>query len=203
MKIIERLSAVLSLPAGYRLFRRLVGGDLERYVTEFVKPRADDKVLDIGCGPGDMFGALPHVDYLGLDISPEYIAAARRRFGTAGRFLCTDVGAATIETERGQFNLVLATAVLHHLDDERAKWLFELAHTALKPGGRLITYDGCYVPEQSRLARWILRNDRGKFVRTLDEYVRLASVSFPNVQTHVRHDLLRIPYTHLIMYCSN
>jgi cyclopropane fatty-acyl-phospholipid synthase-like methyltransferase len=185
------------------LFRRLVGGDLDRYVSEFVKPRPGDKVLDIGCGPGDMLGALHGVDYLGLDISPEYIEAAQRRFGAAGRFLVADVGAATVGEERGQFDIVLATGVLHHLDDERAARLFELARLALKPGGRLITYDGCYVPEQSRMARWVLSQDRGKFVRNRDEYVRLASAYFPTIRHHVRHDLLHIPYTHLIMYCEN
>ena len=202
-KAVAGLSEVLRLPMAYRLFRRLVGGDLDQYVAEYVQPRPGDKVLDIGCGPGDMFGALRGVDYLGLDISREYIEAAERRFGALGRFLCTDIGVASIEAERGQFDLVLATAILHHLDDERARRLFELARAALRPDGRLITYDGCYVPEQSHLARWILNNDRGKFVRTLDEYVQLASEFFPNVQTHIRHDLLRIPYTHLIMFCSS
>lgn len=203
MNIVDRVSSVLSLPSAYRTFRRLVGGDLDRYVAEYVKPQPGAKILDIGCGPGDMLSALPGTDYVGLDISPEYIEAAKRRFGAAGRFLCADVGLATIEQERGQFDLVLATGVLHHLDDERAGSLFDLARVALRPGGRLITYDGCYVPEQSRLARWVLSKDRGKFVRTRDEYVRLASSFFSQIEPHVRHDVLRIPYTHLIMYCAN
>jgi cyclopropane fatty-acyl-phospholipid synthase-like methyltransferase len=202
VKTIERLTEILSLPAGYRLFRRLVGGRLEEYVAEYVRPRAGDKVLDLGCGPGDMLRYLPSVDYLGLDISREYIEAAKKRFGSTGRFLCADVGLATLEQERNQFDLVLATGVLHHLDDQRAARLFELARVALRPGGKLITYDGCYVPEQSRLARWVLSKDRGKFVRSRDEYVQLASAHFSIVQPHVRHDLLRIPYTHLIMFCS-
>ena len=66
-----------------------------------------------------------------------------------------------------------------------------------------MTYDGCFVPGQSRLARWVLRQDRGKFVRQRDEYERLAATSFSKLDTHVRHDLLRIPYTHLILRCSN
>jgi SAM-dependent methyltransferase len=204
MTIIDKLSAVLRIPAAYRLFQRLVRGDTgERYVAEFVKPRPGDKVLDIGCGPGDMLTCLPGVDYVGLDISPEYIEAAKRRFGTAGRFYCTDVGLASIGHELGQFDLALATGVLHHLDDERAARLFELARLALRPGGKLITYDGCYVPGQSPVARRMLSMDRGKFVRTREEYVRLASAHFPVIESHVRHDLLRIPYTHLIMFCSN
>jgi SAM-dependent methyltransferase len=197
------IRGLLSIPAGYRLFRELVGGDYAAYVSEFVKPRPGDKVLDIGCGPGDMLAFLPNVDYLGLDISSDYIDAARTRYGSTGRFLCADVSAAAIGDEVGTFDLVLATGVVHHLDDDQAAALFRLARAALRPGGRLITYDGCYTPEQSRLARWVLSKDRGQFVRERDEYVRLASAHFTKVDAHVRHDLLRIPYTHLIMYCSN
>jgi SAM-dependent methyltransferase len=150
-----------------------------------------------------MLASLPGVEYLGIDISPEYIEAARNRFDAKGRFFCGDIGTATVELEKGTFDLVLATGVLHHLDDERAARLFELARLALRSDGRLITYDGCYVPEQSRMARWVLSKDRGKFVRSRDQYLRLASRCFSKVEPHLRHDLLRIPYTHLIMYCSN
>jgi cyclopropane fatty-acyl-phospholipid synthase-like methyltransferase len=174
-----------------------------RYVAEYVQPKPGNKVLDIGCGPGDILPFLPGVDYMGLDISSEYIEAAKKRFGSAGRFYCVDVGMTDLKGEQGRFDLVLATGVLHHLDDERAGQLFELARSALRSGGRLITYDGCYVPEQSRLARWMLSRDRGKYVRSREEYLRLASRSFARVESHVRHDLLRIPYTHLIMYCSD
>lgn len=203
MKIIDRFSSILSFPAVYRLFTRIVAGDIWRvYLTEYAKPVAGEKVLDIGCGPADILSYLPEVDYTGLDISPEYIAAAKQRFGDRGRFWCGDVGLAALEEEQGTFELVLATGVLHHLDDERASRLYELARLALRPNGRLITYDGCYVPEQSRMARWMLSHDRGRFVRTREAYLRLASFRFPKVEAYLRHDLLRIPYTHLITRCS-
>jgi SAM-dependent methyltransferase len=179
------------------------GGNAWRiYVDEYVKPVVGDKILDIGCGPADILNHLPAVNYTGLDISPEYISSAEKRFGSRGRFLCSDVGRAAIEEEQGTFDTVLAVGVIHHLDDGQAAKLFGLARLALRPNGCLVTYDGCYVSQQSRTARWLLANDRGKFVRTCEEYVRLASTRFPKVKTHLRHDLLRIPYTHLIMRCS-
>lgn len=203
MTILDRLTTVLSLPAAYRAFQNLVGGNHhQRHLAEHAKPVTGEKVLDIGCGPGDILAFLRDVDYTGFDISPEYIAAAKKRFGQRGRFWCGDVGLAALEQERGTFDLVLATGVLHHLDDERAAKLFELARLALRPGGRLVTFDGCYVTGQSGIVRWLLSRDRGKFVRRREEYLRLASVCFPTVEARVRHDLLRIPYTHLIMRCS-
>ena len=203
MKIIKGLSALLSLPAGYRIFQRMVGGESSRkiYLTEYARPAVGDKILDIGCGPADILNHLPKVNYTGLDISPEYICAAKKRFGSKGRFFCNDVGLATIENEQGTFDLVLGVGVIHHLDDAQAARLFDLARIALRPGGCLVTYDGCYVPQQSQMVRWLLAKDRGKFVRTREEYLRLALARFSKVETHVRHDLLRIPYTHLIMRC--
>jgi len=204
MKMVERLSLVLNLPASYRLFRRLVGGEFvwRIHLAEYVKPVSGDKILDLGCGPADVLNYLPAVNYTGLDINPEYVHSAQKRFGSRGRFLCGDVGRAAIEGEQGTFDLVLATGVIHHLNDAQAAGLFDLARLALRPTGRLVTFDGCHVPQQSRLVRWLLAHDRGKFVRTREEYLRLASARFAKVEAHLRHDLLRIPYTHLIMRCG-
>lgn len=159
-------------------------------------------MLDIGCGPADVLKHLPAVNYTGLDISPEYINAAKKRFGSKGRFFCNDVGLAKIEGEEGTFDLVITVGVIHHLNDAQAASMFALARRVLRPGGRLVTYDGCYLAGQSPVVRWLLANDRGKFVRTREEYLRLASASFSNIETYIRHDLLRIPYTHLIMRCT-
>jgi SAM-dependent methyltransferase len=205
MKMIERLSSVLNIPTGYRFFRWLVGGESSWriYLAEYVKPVTGEKILDLGCGPADILDYLPAVNYTGLDISPEYIRSAKQRFGSRGRFLCGDVGQAAIEGEQGTFDLVLATGVIHHLDDAQAAALFDLARRVLRSGGRLVTFDGCYVPQQSGMARWLLARDRGKFVRTREDYLRLASAYFTKVEAHLRHDLLRIPYTHLIMRCGH
>ncbi len=203
--LFENLSSILKFPAAYRLFRRIVGGERATriYLDEYARPAGGEKILDIGCGPADVLDYLPGMNYTGLDISPEYIAAAKTRFGSRGRFCCGDVGQTTIEREQGTFDLVLAIGVLHHLNDDDALKLFALARLALHPGGRLVTYDGCYTPEQSIIARRILCSDRGKFVRAEPEYRRLACVSFDKAETHLRHDLLRMPYTHCIMCCTN
>src|SRR5205823_7002829 len=95
-----------------------------------------------------------------------------------------------------------ATGVLHHLDDKEAIDLFQVARAALKPGGKLITFDGCFCEGQSRIARYLLERDRGKFVRTAEAYVALARKAFENVEVTLRHDLLRLPYSHIIMKCT-
>lgn len=205
MNLVERLSFVLKIPAGYRFFRWMVGGESawKTYLADYVKPVSGEKIFDIGCGPANVLDYLPEVNYTGLDISPDYIRSATQRFGSRGRFLCGDVGLDSIEDEQGSFDLVLATGLIHHLDDMQADRLFGLARRAMRPTGRLITFDGCYVPEQSRVTRWLLARDRGKFVRREENYLKLASAQFAKVEPYLRHDLLRIPYTHLIMRCRN
>ena len=203
MKPPNGLYSLLTLPTFYRLFDSFVRGDSWRvYISEYVRPVPGEKVLDIGCGPGDILENLPNVDYLGFDINPKYVEAAQKRYGSRGRFFCGDVGLTAIDQEAGSFDLVLATGVLHHLDDDRAVSLFKLARRALKPGGRLVTYDGCFVAGQPRLARFVVSRDRGQYVRKSAEYVKLAVQVFPQVKPFVRHDLLRIPYSHVILQCG-
>ena len=199
------IRAILSRSWAYSFFRWLVFDEPRQraYVQRYVRPRDGDRILDIGCGPGDVLASLPlGVRYEGFDLSETYIEQARRRWKNRGTFQCARLDASNL-TEPGTYDLVLSYGVLHHLDDHEAVALFQLARRALKPGGRLITTDGCYVPGQSRLARYMISKDRGRNVRDETGYLSLARQVFCHVTPHVRHDLLRIPYTLLVLECRN
>jgi SAM-dependent methyltransferase len=200
--MIEGLRSVLSFPTMYALFFDLGGGRVRNrtLVREYIRPKAGDRVLDIGCGPGSIVPYLPDTEYLGFDASSEYIDHARRRFPRM-RFVCERVSRFTI-SELGAFDIVLALGIVHHLDDPEAASLFRMAHDALKPGARLITVDGVWTADQSRVAKYLLSRDRGRFVRTADAYQKLASGVFSRVQSNIRHDLLRFPYTLIILDCT-
>jgi SAM-dependent methyltransferase len=194
---------LLAHPLVYSLFRRLVGRDSarERYAREHLRVQPGQRVLDVGCGTGEILEILPAVQYAGYDLSPDYIARARRRFGERGEFHCRAVDD-DLPVTPSSVDVVIAHGVLHHLDDDQARTLFRVARRALKPGGRLVTYDGCFTPDQSAAARFVVSLDRGRHVRTREAYERLARGEFSEVRTFVRHDLVRIPYTHLIMECG-
>ena len=92
-------------------------------------------------------------------------------------------------------------ALLHHLDDDTVRRLMETVSGLLKPGGQLFSLENVFVPEQSFLARKIIESDRGQNVRTVEGYLELLRPWFTRVEHEVRHDLLRIPYTHLLTSC--
>jgi SAM-dependent methyltransferase len=196
------IRSILEFPSFYRAFQRAIAGDYRAtYVNQYVRPLAGQRIFDIGCGPGDVLDYLPDVDYLGVDINPKYIKAAQARFGGRGTFRCEGV-ADTVVRHPDAYDIVMANGLLHHLDDGEVLHLLTLASQALKPGGRLVTFDGCFVPTQARLARVLLRMDRGKYVRTPEAYLSLARTVFGRVEGAIRHDLLRIPYSHFIMNCE-
>ncbi len=195
------MRSVLALPQAYQFFFNIIGGPSRSriLVNEYIRPAVGDRILEIGCGPGTIVPYLPQVDYLGFDLSPDYIAQAQRRFPQA-KFVCERVSGYTLP-EQASFDIVLALGIVHHLDDAEAEQLFEIAHSALKPGGKLVTLDGVWADDQSSAAKYLLARDRGKFIRSEKEYVQLASKFFGHVKASVRDDLLRIPYMHVILEC--
>lgn len=194
------LKSLLSLAPLYSLFGIIIGGKNARklYLKTHIRAQSGFRVLDIGCGPATILEHLPSVDYHGFDLSADYIASARNKYGNRGSFAVHAVNYDLAITYK-DFDLVLANGVIHHLTDEEALDLLRLANSALKPGGRLVTLDGCFVPEQSAAARFMLKQDRGKFVRTREEYLNIAGTVFSNVSSSIYLKLLRIPYTHIVM----
>jgi len=199
--MIQYLRPILTIPKAYQLWWSVVGGPAvaKVLVNEYVQPTLGARILEIGCGPGTIVSYLPPSDYLGLDLSPGYIELAKRRFPQA-RFVCERVSQFSLAKEQ-IFDVVLALGIVHHLEDAEARQLFQIAHDALTPGGKLVTVDGVWTDGQSTAARWLLARDRGEYVRSEREYLGIASQVFSNVRTSIRHDLLRIPYTHLILEC--
>jgi SAM-dependent methyltransferase len=197
----QSIRSILTIPAAYQLWWNAIGGSswARVLVKEHIQPKQGARILEIGCGPGTIVGFLPQPDYLGFDLSPSYIERARKRYPQA-EFVCERVSRFTLKKHQS-FDVVLALGIVHHLDDAEARQLFQIANDALKPGGKLVTADGVLTDDQPAAARWLLARDRGEFVRRELEYVHLASSIFLTVHPWVRHDLLRIPYTHLIMEC--
>jgi SAM-dependent methyltransferase len=191
---------LLEWPAVYNRLMRLLGGDAvrERIVREFLQPPPGAKLLDIGCGTGALLDALPaEVEYIGVDINPAYIDAARQRYGNRGRFVCARAGD-EIDFVRGGFDVVAAIAVMHHLDDGEVVRLAANASRLLRPGGAFVSVDPAKHDRQSAASRLFVSLDRGRCVRTPERYRELLACHFEEIEDRLVTDLLRIPYSHYV-----
>ena len=201
-QITSGVRAILSIPAIYSMFQGIMGANHTRadFVRYFVRANPGIQVLDIGCGPADILGYLPEVEYHGFDISQAYVNQAIQKWGHRAQFHCEELSAVAL-ARLPFFDLVLALGVLHHLDDVSARGVLELTRSALKPGGRLVTIDPCLEPGQSAVARFLVSRDRGQNVRNRSAYGALAHAVFDAPRVEVRHQRW-IPYTHCFMECT-
>ena len=196
------IRAVLSHPLVYNTLQSLMGAEKvrARIVRDHVRPFPGMRILDLGCGTAEILRLLPtDITYVGYDMSAEYIAAARKRFGGRGTFHCRLLEEAEIAMLE-PFDLVLGIGVLHHLDDATARQFMVVAHSALARGGRIYTLDPCYAPGQSSIARFLISRDRGQHVRDVEGYRDLPRGLAAEVTGTLVHQSW-IPYTHWNMEC--
>lgn len=105
-------------------------------------------VLDVGCGAGNytlkLLERLPNLDATLIDLSQPMLERAASRVGpaTVGRVTTVQGDIRDVELGDGQFDIVLAAAVLHHLrTDEEWRQVFAAFYRALRPGGSVWVFD--------------------------------------------------------------
>lgn len=195
------LRAALSLPSVYDFVQNLVGAARARreLSAHYLRAESGQLFVDVGCGTGEMLDFLPAgVRYVGFDLSQRYIDSARRRYGERARFECLDVAEAG-RLDIHDVDIALAFGLLHHLDDHEVLGLLQTLVRLLGPNGRILTIDPTLSPGQHPVAAFVARRDRGQNVRSPDAYRALAAQVFDRVECEVRHDLLRIPYSHCVL----
>lgn len=174
------------------------GNNKAIFIEEYVMPSAGDKILDFGCGPAVILGFLPQdIEYTGIDFNEKYIKSAQEKYGSRGTFIVADVSEEKNNPFIGQFDIVLAHGLIHHLSDKDAAFLVKNAYECLKENGRLITLDNVYDEKLNPVNKIALKLDRGEYIRNKSNYLNLFS-NFSEVQCNVVKAKLRIPYYHII-----
>lgn len=198
------VTRLLEVPSLYGLLQRSIAPESRKriFVDEYLRASPGDRVLDIGCGPGYLVRYLPPVEYLGFDPNPDYIASARSNFGEQGEFIVGGIDDVEL-AGRAPFDIVVSKGVLHHLDDDQVIAVADLAKSVLGPHGRLVCLEPCFVPNQSRVSRFLVSHDRGEHVRRAEDYQALLARHLPSVAAVHRTDLLTVPYTHVILTASS
>jgi SAM-dependent methyltransferase len=178
--------------------------DLGRWTLERLPWRGDERVLDVGCGPGDLLCAMArHNDRWSLLAGSDFSAgmaaeAAQSAAGLPVRVLVADAQANPFPD--GWFDVVMARHMLYHVPDiDRA--VAEAARV-LRPGGTfLATTNGAHtMPEyfaiREQAARRFPAMTKPDFVThrfCLENGEAFLEPYFVRVESHFLPGLLRFP----------
>jgi len=135
------------------------------------------RVLDLGCGPGTNAREFRHVEYLGVDINPRYVAEGRRRHGM--EFVVGDVTSWRPPTG-ARYDFILVNSLLHHLDDAQVRRALAMLREVSSEGGHLHLLE-LVLPAEAGIASVLARADRGRFSRSLEHWRTLCGELFEPV----------------------
>ncbi len=185
---------ILSNATMYHYARHMVTGGLpfSQWTELYGLTDPNERVADLGCGPADILRYLSRdrrpAFYLGVDISEEYLQAARQRSDACGvdaELIAMDLTRLPIDTEvqrqlvelldRHRITRVLLLGVIHHIDDASALQTLNLVE-GVQTVQTMVTQDVIRVP-----GLWINNRycdmDRGILIRNEAEYDSLISRS--------------------------
>ena len=173
--LMELAKKALASPVVFDTYQSLIGAPEchRRFIHDMVRPVPGERILDLGCGVGASLRHMPDtIDYVGIDVSEAYITKATADYGHLAKFVCADVttlNAAVL----GTFDRAFCFGVLHHLSDDVAAQVVKFLRTVVKPGGIFVSIDPCLVPGQHVVAKVIIDNDRGEYVRDRAGFERI------------------------------
>ena len=147
----ETTGAVIHWTSRHDILVQLMGlgvtGRNSRMIIEMAKVKPGDKVLDVGCGTGDLTLTAKHYVGVsgsahGIDASPEGINLARKKAKRSDSQAVFEVGLIEkIPYPEETFDIVINRLVIHHLPDHlKLRGIAEIFRV-LKPGGLVFLAD--------------------------------------------------------------
>ncbi|MCA8986473.1 MAG: tetratricopeptide repeat protein [Planctomycetaceae bacterium] len=164
------------IPLNQKLGEFPEGWDVRPFLWEMLKGDVRRNVLEVGCGYGRLCQSFPTDYYLGVDINPEAVQAARTRH-PGYDFLVTDFTAPYPKSDA-----ILLYTVLLHIDDQSLPAMLE----RLAESSNVIL-----IAEILGKARWRRSGNPPVFNRDLEDYQQLMQ-KLGYVLERVEHQ----PYQH-------
>jgi len=135
---------------GYEEFKRSYGKELEvrfKELIKYFKIKPGQKVLDIGCGRGEMviFSAKNGAKAIGIDYSKNAIdlanlAKSKQPFKIRERIKFKVMDAKNLLFNESEFDLIILTDVVEHLYPEELEIVFKEIKRVLKNNGLLVIH---------------------------------------------------------------
>jgi 2-polyprenyl-3-methyl-5-hydroxy-6-metoxy-1,4-benzoquinol methylase len=133
-QVIEQFNRISSLPDNWDHNRQY-----QKYLIKHI-PRGCGRVLDVGCGTGELTKKLSVLsrEVTGIDVAENMISEARRR-NDAHNITYINVPAERFLAETGdRFDVIISVAALHHMDEQK---VLELMKNRLEPDGLILILD--------------------------------------------------------------
>ncbi len=115
-----------------------------RYDADFIATlplRPTDRVLDVGCGSGDLTATIAALvadgTVVGLEPQPSLVVETKTRAGANQSFVTGPAQHIDTLVEPGSFDVVLSRAALHWVPWVDHLGIYAAMHQALRPGGAL------------------------------------------------------------------
>lgn len=177
----QLLTRIAQQPALWATLRRIVEnnyrGERAAIADELVPWRdvGTRRFLDFGCGTGEFTPSFPQAQYLGVDLSADYVRYAATQ--STAPFAVMDGRALAVQD--GVFDAALVLGVIHHLDDGLAHQTIAELHRVLRPDGEMLVLEDIPPPSiwnlPGRVMHWL---DRGDAIRSDADYQRLFAPYF-------------------------
>lgn len=178
MNLGDRLAA---MPRLWNMLRRLLEAGfhgekaaVRRHLRAW-QPESNLRLLDFGCGTGELTPLFPIHRYVGMDVSFTYVSYARKVHGP--RFQVMDGQA--LGYADNTFDEGLVAGVFHHLPDGAVRRMAAELARVLRPDGRLLVMEDIPTRDWWNLpGRLIHLLDRGGYIRREAEYMALFQEHF-------------------------
>lgn len=195
-----KLRSLLQYQPIFSLFQKLIAADrIKLILVQNTKLKPGFKVLDVGCGFGNLLEFLPkNINYVGIDLSQNYINYAKKRYNSRGRFICGDV--TKLNLSREKFDVIFIGSLFHHLPGKDVEKLLKSLLHLMKKETVIVSADNVYLKNQSFISRFITSSDRGKYVRNKEGYLELTKKYFSKVNYKIVTDLLNIPINQMFIW---
>lgn len=135
-----------SAPERYDLGIRLLSlGHITRIYRRAGEWVRGHDVLDLGCGTGNLTMLLARrgMCVVGVDLSPEMLAVARRKMPAGAAVQWVQTGAVELVDHfaAASFDTIVSVLMFSELTDDEQRLVLRECHTLLRPGGQLILAD--------------------------------------------------------------
>ena len=147
------------------------------YIEKILKKEINNrskkiKILDIGCGSGEISRFFNNLDYIGIDVNPDYIEFARKIYKKNFEVM----NAQKLRFKKRYFDYVVIIGVLHHIDDKNCNLILNEIKRVIKDTGKIIIIEDVNTQSKIDLLGNIIRKlDVGEHIRTQKEWLELLS----------------------------